>query len=145
MNNLSISVIFLLNYPDVQCSPSGEYKVCNLLGPHTMWFCRISQCFDGTCWLHLQGWTILTKIIYILTHKWRAIHLNDQSLLSHWKDSLCANLSWLLCGQCNRKSIKIQFTVLESQSISNDFSALSILAMFWDGFPARITRHVKHT
>jgi len=92
-------VILLLHYPNAQSSPSGEYKVCHLLGPHTMWFCRINHCFDGTCWLHLQGWKILTKFICILTHKWRVIHLSDQPLLSHWKDSLCANLSWLLCGQ----------------------------------------------
>jgi hypothetical protein len=95
----SIPVIFLLNYLDAQSSPSGEYKDCYLLWPHTMWFCRISQCFDGTCWLHLQEWKILTKFIYILTLKWRVIHLSDLSLLSR-KDSLCASLSWLLCGQC---------------------------------------------
>jgi hypothetical protein len=100
LHHPSIPVIFLLNYPDAQSSPSGEYKACHLLGPHTMWFCRISNCFDGTFWLYIQGWKILTKFICILAHRWRVIYLSDRSLLSYWKDSLCANLSRLLCGQC---------------------------------------------
>lgn len=140
-----IPVIFLLNYPNAQNCPSGEYKVCHLLGPHTMLFCRISQCFDGTCWLHLQGWKILTKFICILAHKWRVIHLSDQSLWLTGRTH-CVPIYYGSCvdNVSNMKCIKIQLTVLESQSISNDFSALSILAMFCDGFPACITRHVKH-